>query len=100
MLCGQLSLDRCHNRGALDTASLSHPNHDSLLYADRSCLRPNEVDANGQNAGDAAVRPQQECGANDIFPREKFERAFGAPLLNHDGGFDCEVSESTVVLSM
>ena len=28
---------------------------------------------------------------NDTFVCEKFELAFGAPFLNHDGGFDCEV---------
>ena len=53
--------------------------------------RPDRVDASGQYVDDAAVEPQQECGANDIFLCKKFEWAFDAPLLNHDGGSDCEV---------
>ena len=89
--CGPLSLDRCRNHGTLDSASLSHSTHDSLLFAHGGCPHPDGVDASGQHVDDASVRPQQECGTNNIFLREKFERAFGAPLLNHDRGSDCEI---------
>ena len=47
-----------------------------------------EVDASAQPADYAAFGPR---GVNDIFLRDKFVLAFGAPLLNHDGGSDCEV---------
>ena len=89
--CGPLLLDCCHNCGTIDTASLSHPTHDRLLLADDGCPRPEGVDTSGQYTVDLAVEPQKECGADDIFLHEKFEWAFGAPLLNHDRGFDCEV---------
>ena len=94
--CGPLSFDRCRNRGAPDTVSSSHLTHcDGLLVVDGGCRgccsRPDGVDASGQCADDAAVRSHREGGVNDTFLCEKFERAFGAPLLNHDGGSDCEV---------
>ena len=70
--CSPLLLDRCRNCGALDTASLSHPTHNSLLLADGGCPCPDRVDASGQYVDDASVEPQQECGANDIFLCKKF----------------------------
>ena len=91
MSCGPLLLDHCPNHGALDTALLSHPTHDSLLFVD-GCPPSDGVDANGQNTDDATVGPQQGCRANNIFQHEKFEQgAFGTLLLNHNGGFDCKV---------
>ena len=89
--CGPLSLDHCCNHGARDTASLSHPTQNSLPLASGGCPCPDGVEASGQYADDVSVGPQQECGANDIFRHEKSERAFGATLLNHHGGFYCEV---------
>ena len=55
------------------------------------CPHPDGVDAGSQYTDDTTVRPQQKYGVNDIFLHEKFKRAFGASLLNHDRGSDCEV---------
>ena len=95
--CGPLSFGRCRNCGALDTALPSHPAQpdSSLVSTDggrsSGCPCPNGVNSSGQHAGDTAVGPHQEDGANDTFLREKFAQAFGTPLLNHNGGSDCEV---------
>ena len=49
------------------------------------------VTVGGHSRGDAAVGLGLECGADEVFLSEKFMRAFGSPLLNHDGGPDSEI---------
>ena len=50
-----------------------------------------EVTGGGYSRGDAAVEQGVECGTDEVFLREKFMRAFGSPLLNHEGGPDSEI---------
>ena len=78
----------CLNHGALDAALPNHTTHKLSLVSDRTCPHTDVVVANAQLADYATVGPR---GLNDIFLRDQFVLAFGAPLVNHDGRCNCEV---------